>query len=232
VIGGKRIVALLPMKARSERIPGKNFRIFAGKPLFRWVLDTLIAVDEIDKVVINTDARQMLNNGGVTPSNRIEIRDRSERLCGDKVSMNKILEDDLAVVDADLYLMTHATNPLLSSDTIKDAITKFINREKIYDSLFTVNKIQSRFYKQDLTPVNHDPRNLVRTQDLEPWYEENSCLYIFTKQSFQQTKARIGANPMMFVIPKLEAIDIDEPDDWEKAEAIAMYRLDKGEITR
>jgi len=232
MISGKRIVALLPMKASSERIPGKNFRSFAGKPLFRWMLDTLLAVGEIDRVVINTDARKMLSDSGVTDSDRVEIRDRIDRLCGDMVSMNKILEDDLGNVDADFYLMTHATNPLLSTATIKDAITKFVNREKNYDSLFTVNKVQSRFYKQDLTPVNHDPANLVRTQDLEPWYEENSCLYIFTKQSFRQTGARIGVNPMMYVIPKLEAVDIDEPDDWEKAEAIAIYRLDKGEITR
>ena len=144
--------------------------------------------------------------------------------------MNRILRDDIDSIDANIYLMTHATNPLLSNKTINQVIGKFVDNKDGHDSLFTVNKVQSRFYKKDLTPVNHDPDNLVRTQDLEPWYEENSCLYLFTKDSFHKTNARIGKSPMMYVIPKLEAVDIDEPDDWEKAEALALYRLDRGEI--
>jgi len=230
MIGGKKIVALLPMKARSERIPGKNFRPFAGKPLFKWILDTLLDIEEIDCIVINTDARELLKNNGVMESDRLQIRDRSSGLCGDMVSMNRILEDDIENIGGDIYLMTHATNPLLGKNTIKDALEKYYDEQKEHDSLFTVNKIQSRFYTKNLTPVNHDPQNLIRTQDLEPWYEENSCLYIFTKQSFKQTGARIGIKPIMFEIPKLESVDIDEPDDWEKAEALALYRLNKDEI--
>ena len=88
------IVALLPMKAHSSRVPGKNFRELSGKPLFRWILDTLLAVDEISKVVINTDARSILNDNGLEESDRIVIRDRKQELCGDEVSMNLVLEDD------------------------------------------------------------------------------------------------------------------------------------------
>ena len=227
MIGGKKIVALLPMKARSERITGKNFRVFAGKPLFKWILDTLLAIDEIDKIIINTDARKILSDNGVEDSGRIEIRDRNANLCGDMVSMNRILEDDVANVDAGIYLMTHVTNPLLSKATIANAIKSYLDKQQEHDSLFTVNKVQSRFYKKDLTSVNHDPNNLVRTQDLEPWYEENSCLYLFTKESFTKTNARIGMNPMMHVTPKLESIDIDEPEDWIMAEALALYQQNK-----
>lgn len=229
-MGKKKIVALLPIKARSERISGKNFRSFAGKPLFKWILEALLSVDEIDNVVINTDARQQLIDNGLVESGRILIRDRDSELCGDLVSMNLIISNDVNNVPADVYLMTHATNPLLSKETISSALEQFIKESGQYDSLFTVNKVQSRFYKKDLTAVNHDPENLVRTQDLEPWYEENSCLYLFTKNSFQKTKARIGEKPLMFEIPKLESVDIDEPDDWEKAEALALYRLERGEI--
>ena len=230
MIDGEKIIALLPMKASSERISGKNFRSFAGKPLFQWILDTLLSVQEIDQVVINTDARQLLSKNGVNESDRVVIRNRDEKLCGDLVSMNRIIEDDITSIDANIYLMTHATNPLLSHKTILDAITLYRNRAEDYDSLFTVNRVQSRFYRADLAPVNHDPDHLVRTQDLEPLYEENSCLYLFTKESFLKANARIGEKPLMLETPKLESIDIDEPDDWEKAEALAMYRLQKGEI--
>jgi CMP-N-acetylneuraminic acid synthetase len=207
------------MKAHSERVPGKNFRPIAGKPLVRWILDALLGVDAISKVVINTDARALLEEIGITDSERIIIRDRREDLCGDAVSMNLILADDIAAVDADLYLMTHTTNPLISTETLHDAIDSFESNDEA-DSLFSVNKIQTRFYRDDGSAVNHDPKNLIRTQDLEAWYEENSCLYLFTSNSFAKTGARIGENPMMYETPPLESLDIDEPHQWFLSEAV------------
>jgi len=216
------LVALLPMKAHSERVKGKNFRLLYNKPLFRWILDTLLSMKEIELVVINTDARQILNENGLHDSERVLIRDRKPELCGDFISMNLILQDDINHVPSDTYLMTHTTNPLLSADTIRQALEKY-RAEKTAgraDSLFTVNKFQTRFYRADGSPVNHDPNNLIRTQDLEPWFEENSNLYIFSAESFNATKARIGKKPVLFSMKKHEAIDIDDQYDWELAEAI------------
>lgn len=222
----QRIVALLPMKAHSARVSGKNFKEFCGKPLFRWILDTLLEVEEINLVVINTDARDILKANGLVDSDRVLIRDRPEAIVGDFVSMNKILANDIENVDADIYLMTHTTNPLLSAATIRKAIAAYRIgvASKTHDSLFTVNRIQTRFYERDGTPVNHDPNNLVRTQDLNTWYEENSNLYIFSKESFNSTQARIGSTPQLYVSPKYESIDIDEPEDWDVATAIAQAR--------
>jgi CMP-N-acetylneuraminic acid synthetase len=222
----KRIVALLPMKANSERVKGKNFRDLAGKPLFKWILDSLLAVEEIDLVVINTDARHILAENGLVESDRVKIRDRKPELCGDFVSMNLILADDIQAEAADLYIMTHTTNPLISAETIKDGLLQLeANPEK--DSLFTVNKIQTRFYREDCSAVNHDPDNLIRTQDLEPWYEENSCLFYFSSESFAVTNARIGVKPKMMVTPPLESLDIDEPHDWDMVAALAAYKDEK-----
>lgn len=214
-----RIVALLPMKAHSSRVPGKNFRDFRGKPLFRWILDTLLEVADIDQVVINTDARSLLEQHGLPQSDRILIRDRAPEICGDDVSMNLVINDDVANIPSQCYLMTHTTNPLLSSTTIRKVLAFFYEKNKLgeADSLFSVNKVQTRFYKDDATPVNHDPTNLIPTQDLEPWYEENSNLYIFTSDSFAKTKSRIGANPVLFETPSIESLDIDTPADWEFA---------------
>ncbi len=221
----KKIAALLPMKANSERVKGKNFKEFSGKPLFRWILDTLLEIDEIDIVVINTDARSILAENGLVDSDRVMIRDRNAEICGDMVSMNLVLADDIANVDADMYLMTHTTNPLLGVGTIRKSILAFQSaRENTSaDSLFTVNKIQTRFYREDVSAVNHDPDNLIRTQDLEPWYEENSNLYLFTKESFQNSNARIGKKPMMMEESKFESIEIDEKEDWDFAVIAAKY---------
>jgi len=220
-----RIVALLPMKANSERVKGKNFRDFCGKPLYRWILDSLLDVEEIDTVVINTDARAILAESGLTDSDRVLIRDRKPEICGDFVSMNKVLADDIANVDASVYLMTHTTNPLMSADTIRRALAAYREGRASgkADSLFTVDKVQTRFYRADGSAVNHDPDNLIRTQDLEPWFEENSNLYIFDRESFASTGARIGRHPMMFEGPRFESIDIDDQDDWDFAVVAAQY---------
>jgi len=225
-----RIVALLPMKANSERVKGKNFRDFGGKPLFRWVLDTLLSVAEIDLIVINTDARHILAEYGLIDNERILIRDRHEEICGDLISMNLIIKDDIKNIDSDIYLMTHTTNPFLSRHSVQAAIEKFQITVKAggADSLFTVNKVQDRFYDVDVQPINHDPANLLRTQDLDPWYQENSNLYLFSKDSFFKTDARIGANPTMLVTAPYESTDIDTPDDWELGEVMVEYYRKKG----
>jgi CMP-N-acetylneuraminic acid synthetase len=179
-------------------------------------------MEEIDLVVINTDARNILVENGLVETERILIRDRKPEICGDMVSMNLILKDDIENVLAETYIMTHTTNPLLSADTIKLALKEFLEKKRRgeADSLFTVNKFQTRFYKKNGIPVNHDPSKLIRTQDLEPWFEENSNLYIFSEGSFESTNARIGKKPILFPMSKLESIDIDDQNDWDLAELI------------
>jgi CMP-N-acetylneuraminic acid synthetase len=137
--------------------------------------------------------------------------------------MNKIIADDIEAMPADFYLMTHTTNPLLSAETIREAIRRFSEPKREFDSIFTVNKHQTRFYRKDLSPINHDPNNLVRTQDLEPWYEENSNLYVFTKRSFAATGARIGAKPALLEMRKTESIDIDDAETWDLADAVIRH---------
>ena len=127
-------------------------------------------------------------------------------------------------------ILTHTTNPLLSKGSIEAAISQFKNalQEGIADSLFTVNKIQDRFYDCNAQPINHDPNNLIRTQDLEPWYQENSNLYLFTKKSFLSTQARIGGQPMMLETEPYESTDIDTPADWDRGEVMVDYYRKKG----
>lgn len=219
-------VALLPMKAHSERVKGKNFKIFAGKPLFRWVLDSLTAIDKIDKVIINTDARDILEENGLEETNKIIIRDRREEIQGDFVSMNRIIEDDINNIEAETYLMSHTTNPNIYTSTFHNALNDYESAlNEGFDSLFSVTKQQTRFYRKDGSAVNHDPNNLIRTQDLEPWFEENSCIYIFNKDSFARTASRIGKKPFLFETPRFESIDIDDAESWKLAELVKQSLL-------
>ncbi len=216
----KKIVALLPMKLNSERVPNKNFKILGDKPLYRWMLDSLDKLESIERIIINTDAECLLTES--FESKKIIVRKRKPEICGDFVSMNKVIEDDIQNIEADTFLMTHTTNPFLRSETIRQAISELLESQN--DSLFTVNKLQTRFYNSDCVPINHDPNKLERTQDLEPYFEENSCLYIFTKEGFLKNGNRIGVNPIMKEISRVESIDIDNMEDWNLAEIIAKKK--------
>jgi len=208
------ITALLPMKLNSERVPNKNFKVISGKPLFAWMLETLCSIDLIDRVIINTDAEKDLF-GNYLDNKKIVLRKRAPYLCGDMVSMNKIIKDDILSDENNAFLMTHTTNPLISKETVKKAIDIFTQRDKIlYDSLYSATRFQGRFYYEGSVAINHDPNELLRTQDLPTVFLENSCLYLFKKDIFLQTNTRIGKKPILFETPQLESVDIDTEDDW------------------
>ena len=219
------MIAILPMKANSERVPNKNFRLIAGKPLYVWILENLFRLDFLEKIIINTDANfelfdQFKNN------KKLILRSRLEHLRGDHVSMNLIIEDDLKHFQADDYLMTHTTNPNLSPKTLTKAYSLFKERDKNrFDTLFSVTRFQGRFYREDYSAVNHDPSELIRTQDLPPLFLENSCLYMFSREDFFKHNARIGSKPIMFETPQLESIDIDTESDWLIAESVLQKKI-------
>ena len=216
-----KVTLLLPMKGNSERVPNKNLKLFNGKPLFHAIIDELINSKYINKVIINTDSDLIAESAINTFQDFVSIHKRPKNIQGDFVSMNKIIEYDLNNSDSDIYIQTHSTSPLLTIKSLDAAIDKMISKSKDFDSIFSVTKIQTRFYDKNGNPFNHDPKELLRTQDLEPLFEENSGFYIFTKESFKNAgHKRIGLRPLMFEIDKIEAIDIDEPSDFIIAETL------------
>jgi len=218
-----KIVALLPIKENSQRIPNKNIKDFNGYPLFMTILSTLTNSDYISKIVINTDSDLIISM--VSDYSKVKIHRRPAEIQGDLVSMNEIINYDLSILDEEYFLQTHSTNPLLKTETIDRAIKFFMHNNEQFDSLFSVTKLQTRLYSAIGKPINHDPEHLLQTQDLEPIFEENSNFYIFSKSSFiNSEKKRIGLSPFMFEIPKTEAVDIDENEDFELAEILFKLR--------
>lgn len=214
---------LLPMKGHSERIPNKNMKHFRGKPLYHSILNELIRSKYLKNVYINTDSDLIIDDANKFFPEVIIIN-RPTELCGDTVSMNKIINHDISVINDEYYLQTHSTNPLLRVKTIDSAIEFFFNNMDNYDSVFSVNKIQTRLYWGDGKAINHNPEKLIRTQDLAPVYEENSNFYIFSRESFYIAgKKRIGINPFMFEVPPLEAFDIDNQSDFDMAVFVNKY---------
>lgn len=207
--------ALVPMKGHSERVPKKNIRMLAGKPLFHWIIETLSKSKYIDEIIINTDSIEIADSA--KKNFNVTIHQRPEYLLGDMVSIQPLIEYDLLNTVGEYYLQTHSTNPLLKTDTIDNAIETFF-LQKEHDSMFSVTPVKTRYYWGDGMPINHDPEHLIRTQDLLPIYEENSCFYIFSKDMNTKRKNRIGSRPIMYPINKLEAVDIDDIEDLYWAE--------------
>ena len=220
-----KIIALLPMKGNSQRVPNKNMREFSGKPLYHAVVNALKHSKYISKVIINTDSQIIKNDAIKSFGDFVEIIDRPEYLLGDCISMNPIIEHDINKQKEEYFMQTHSTNPLLRSSTIDDAIEMYIKNKDKYDSIFSVTKWQTRLYDKNVQPINHNLQEMLRTQDLEPIFEENSNFYIFSKKSFEDAgKRRIGLYPMMYQMDKLESVDIDWEEDFELAELLYESR--------
>jgi CMP-N-acetylneuraminic acid synthetase len=210
----KTIVALVPMRHHSQRVPGKNYRELAGKPLFHHIILNLLACPEIQDIVVDTDSEPVMD-GLYKDFPSVHVIERPEYLRDDTIPMNEILAYDTSQIEADFYLQTHSTNPLLRTETLSRAVQTFLANYPAYDSMFGVTRRQVRLWDQLGRAINHNPAILLQTQDLPPIFEENSCIYIFTRQNLLARRNRLGERPMMFEIDAAEAWDIDNELDFQ-----------------
>ena len=212
------------MRHHSQRVPGKNYRLLAGKPLYQHIIETLLNVPEIHEIVVDTDSEPVMD-GLRKDFPQVKIIDRPDHLRADDVPMNDVLIHDTEQFPADFHLQTHSTNPLLKPQTVSRAINRFLGEYPGRDSLFSVTRLQTRLYDQHGRALNHDPSVLIQTQDLPPVYEENSCMYIFNRQNLIRKHHRIGDNPLLFEIDADEAWDIDEELDFALCEFLMKRQL-------
>src|SRR5205814_3829145 len=203
-----RIAAIVPMRHASQRVPGKNYRSFAGRPLYHHVVSALLECPLVKQIVIDTDS-QTIRADAARNFPQIKLIDRPAQLRDGATPMNDVLLHTTSLVESDLYLQTHSTNPLLKCGTITRAIESLLASYPSYDSLFSVTRVQARLWDGLARAINHNPAILLRTQDLPPTFLENSCIYLFSRATLQANHNRIGQRPMMFEIDPREAIDID-----------------------
>jgi CMP-N-acetylneuraminic acid synthetase len=202
------------MRHESQRVKGKNYRMLAGKPLYQHIISTLLTCRGISEIVVDTDSQEIMD-GLKENFPQVRIIVRPEHLRAEEIPMNEILLHDTTQVQADFYLQTHSTNPLLRKETLSRAIQTMLKNYPAYDSLFSVTRMQTRLWDQLGRAINHNPEILLQTQDLPPIFEENSCIYIFTRSTLESTHNRLGKRPFMFEINAAEAWDIDEEIDFK-----------------
>lgn len=201
------------MRHHSQRVPGKNYRPLAGRPLYQHILRSLLEVPQIEEVVVDTDS-PLIMKGLEAEIPQVRVLERPEWLRADHIPMNEILAYDTQQAPADFYLQTHSTNPLLKPETISRAINTFMDNYPAYDSLLSVTRLQTRLWDQLGRAINHNPAILLQTQDLPPVFEENSCIYIFNRATLLAKRNRLGDRPMLYEIEAAEAWDIDDELDF------------------
>lgn len=219
------ITGFVAAKGHSARVPRKNMRDFGGAPLFHRILETLLASSRIDRVVLDSDSEEILESCSAAFPD-IELIVRPEELRGDEVAMNRLIENGFEVSGSDIVLQTHATNPLLKASSIDAAVDQFMASDA--PSLFSVTRWQTRLYwAADLAPVNHNPDELLPTQDLPLIYEENSNIYIMRRDPFFAAGHRIMPGSIPYEMDPIEATDIDNEPDFELA--LALWNLNHGD---
>ncbi len=223
MIYNKKVTAIVPIKGETELING-NLRLFNNKPLYRTFLDKLENIFAIDEIIVDTDLIE-LESDLVNFYSKVKFVKRHESLLDSETDINAVIKYDISQTsNNEIFIQTHVNKPLLKKETIAKALKKFVEMEDQYDSLFSVNTYHSRFYNHENKPINHKPERLVRTKKLDPVYEENSCFYIFTKESFESTEHRIGKNPYLYDISSVEALELEDNLSYKLAEILMLYQ--------
>lgn len=216
-----KTVAFVPIKLNNERLPGKNIKPFTnGKPLVHYIFQTLMSVKEIDEIYVYCSSEEIVK---YVPSGVIFLK-RDPYLDLSTTSFNEVLTTFAEKVDADVYILTHATAPFISADSFKKGIQAV--KSGNYDSALSVEKMQEFMWKNN-KPFNYDPVRIPRTQDLEPFFIETCGMYIYRKAVISDKHRRIGDNPYLVEVDKVESTDINNPEDFLLADAIFNSQLKK-----
>lgn len=215
-----KVVAFVPIKLNNERLPGKNTKKFYnGRPLISYILETLQKVSNINEIYVycsNDEIKKYLPTS-------VKFLQRDNYLDLSTTSFNKVLTTFADIVKADIYVLSHATAPFLKKETFEEAVEAVKSGE--YDSALSVQKLQEFLWKNN-KPFNYEPKKIPRTQDLEPYFMETCGMYVYTSELIKKEQRRIGHKPYLVEVSKIEASDINNLDDFEIANAIAML-LDK-----
>ncbi|RMG81209.1 MAG: acylneuraminate cytidylyltransferase family protein [Bacteroidetes bacterium] len=180
-------------------------------------MESLLACDLISEVAIDTDSPVILDDAA-KHFPQVTLLERPEHLRAGEIPMNDVILNSISQLEADFFLQTHSTNPLLTPQSIQKGVETFLKLYPVYDSLFSVTRNQNRLWDGLARPINHNANILLRSQDLPPVFEENSCMYIFSEAIIRQKHNRIGDRPYLFEISAEEAQDIDWPIDFKVAE--------------
>ena len=215
-----KVVSFIPIKLNNQRLPGKNTMLLEGRPTCDYIFETISNVNTIDEKYVYCSDEAIIPYIKPYEEKGLQFLKRDPYLDGFQVKGLEIIDRFVKDVEADIYVLTHVTQPFTKSESIRKALDKVVSGE--YDSAFSAVVLQDYMWMNE-KPLNYDMKNIVRTQDLEPIYMETGAFFIFRKEVFTKLGQRIGEHPYIYEIDQFEAVDIDTAEDFEFAKAVAAY---------
>ena len=212
-----KTVAFVPIRLNSQRVAGKNMRLLGDKPLMCHILETLTTVEGIDEVYVYCSDESICE---ILPEG-VKFLRRDTSLDSDTTLGKDIYNAFTSEVEADWYILAHATSPFIRRTTIEEALCKVHSGEA--DSSFSAERVQT-FAWYEGKPLNYSLDNIPRTQTIEPVYVETSAFFIFSRELWCERGRRIGDTPHIAVVDHIEGLDIDYPEDFTMAEIILEHQ--------
>ena len=209
-----KVVAMIPIKLNSERVPGKNIKtFFDGTPLVHFIQKACLNAKTITETYIYCSNERIKEY--LLPN--VVFLKRPEFLDGNNANCNDIISEFIKTVESDIYVVSHATGPFTTSASIDACINGVVDGG--FDSGFLGKRCQEFLWK-DGKAMNFDVQNFPRTQDLPVLYEEAPGAYVFKKETFLKYNRRVGENVYIHETSDIESWDIDTPEDFVIADAI------------
>ena len=217
----KTITAIVPVKANSSRLPGKNILPFGDTNLLLHKIGQLKQVEEITDIIVSSDSKEMLEmaeGAGVT------ALERPEKYANESVPFGKFLDYLCEVLPNEHILWACVTSPLVEADLYRKAINVYFEKLKEgYDSLITLQPMQTFFMDKD-GPLNFKTGLEHKNSEfLEPIYHFTNGINLAPKAKIAEWHYNYGPNPYKLMVSKREAADID--DIYDYVCALAMYKM-------
>lgn len=216
----KTIKALIPVRSGSVRVANKNLKPFAGSTLLDIKISQLLRTPGLDGVCVNSNDPEMLE---VAARHGIETRLRDPYFASNEVPMSVVYSNMAENLECDLVLFTHVTNPLADELTYGRILESHRNLESQYDSVTTVSSVKDFLY-WDGKPLNYDPANKPRSQDLPNIVKLNHVASILPRETIIERRDILGASPKFIAISDIESIDIDTELDFTVAKFLYGLR--------
>ncbi|MCU4654160.1 acylneuraminate cytidylyltransferase family protein [Roseibacterium sp. SDUM158016] len=228
MIGGRRVLAVVPARGGSKGIPLKNLREVGGRSLVAHAAAVAAAVPEIDRSVVSTDhegiAAEAEAHGLAAPFRR------PEALSGDRVGDWEVLHHALIEMERiddcryDIVVMLQPTSPLRTAANVRDTVVKLV--EGGHDAVWTVSPTDLKYHPLKQLSVDDgrmsffDPRGagIIARQQLSPVYHRNGVAYAFTRDCLLHHGSIMGPDTGAVVIEDVH-VSIDTLDDIELVEA-------------
>lgn len=207
-----KIVAFLPAKGTSNRVPSKNTKVLNGKPLFLHALDKLISIKMIDEVYLDSESEKIFSLAGDRKYKKLL---REAHLADNSTDGNSLFVNEVNKIDADIYIQLLCTSPFIDAKTIEKAIQILLESDN-YDSVI-LSQSQKLYLWSDKKPL-YNVAQIPNSIDLPETISETMGLYVCRAEVPKKLGRRTGNNPFFLLAKPIETIDINYNEDFQLAE--------------